>query len=157
MSIQDAIALITILVFLAALHSAATGIAMLLFELVRKKPRTDDESNWCAGRVREKVESQAKCRVVRFGDDEAECAVLMDGYELPRVSFPASVLREKGLKAGDEFIWTIRDTPRIRLSDIDANVPQTDRLTEAEEEELSRLFKESAQHPNGSEESNESA
>ena len=38
MSIQDAIALITILVFLAALHSAATGIAMLLFELVRKKP-----------------------------------------------------------------------------------------------------------------------
>jgi hypothetical protein len=79
------------------------------------------------------------CQVVLLDGDEAECKVFLDEFELPRVRFPASVLREKGLGVGSRFLWTMRDGTTIRPADIDPNVPQSDELTESEQRELARL------------------
>lgn len=83
--------------------------------------------------------SVARCRVVLLDSDSelAECAVLIDDHELPRVSFPAQILRAKGLRVGSWFHWVMRgDRRRIRQADIDTNVPQTDESTSAEKARL---------------------
>lgn len=83
--------------------------------------------------------SVARCRVVLLDSDSelAECAVLIDDHELPRVSFPAQILRAKGLRVGSWFHWIMRgDRRRIRQADIDTNVPQTDESASAEKARL---------------------
>jgi hypothetical protein len=87
-------------------------------------------------------ENVARCWVVSLDGDEAVCAVFLEGYELPRVSFPAGVLRQKGLAVGCRFHWIMRDGSRICPADIDPDVPQTDEMTAAERAELDRLYEE---------------
>lgn len=88
--------------------------------------------------------SVARCRVVLLAPDSelAECAVLIDDHELPRVSFPAQILRAKGLRVGSWFHWIMRsDGRRIRQADINTNVPQTDEDTTVEKARLDDLGK----------------
>jgi hypothetical protein len=67
-----------------------------------------------------------------------------DGYELPCVSFPAWVLRDKNLSEVSQFIWIMRDPRSITPADIDSEVPQTPLiLSEAEQAELEGLYEDS--------------
>lgn len=84
----------------------------------------------------------ARCRLVKYSGDVAECVVLLDGIELPNVGFPASVLHQKGVELGGRFHWIMRDGSRIRVADIDVNVPQTDEMTADERKNLDRLYDE---------------
>ena len=86
-----------------------------------------------------RTEPMALCRVVAFEGGEAECSVLLDGLELPRVGFPAWILKEKQLAVGARFIWIMRDASRIKPADIDTEIPGTNELTASEEAELQRL------------------
>jgi hypothetical protein len=58
------------------------------------------------------------CRVISLAGDEAVCSVLLDGYELPRVGFPARVLRARGLTEGDHFLCVLRDRDHLRPEDV---------------------------------------
>ncbi len=64
----------------------------------------------------------------------------LDGFELPRVSFPAWVIRGKGLTVGGRFIWIMRDAARIQPADIDTMVCQTNKLSAKERDELEELY-----------------
>lgn len=88
------------------------------------------------------LRAMARCRVVAFNGEIAECVVLLDGLELPRVSFPAWIIKHKKLEVGGRFIWIMREGSRVRLADIDPDVPQSDGLTVAEQAELDRLYDE---------------
>ena len=81
----------------------------------------------------------ALCQVVAFEGAEAECSVSLDGLELPRVGFPAGILKGKGLDVGARFIWIMRDASRIKPADIDTEISETNELTASEEAELQRL------------------
>ena len=71
-------------------------------------------------------EATIPCRVIELGPGvEAVCSMLFDGYEVPRVSFPAWVLRAKGLQVGSRFLWLLRHSERILPADVDPNVPQS--------------------------------
>jgi hypothetical protein len=87
--------------------------------------------------------AMALCQVVSFEGDEAECKVFIDGFELPKVSFPAWILRQKGLGIGGRFIWAMRDGSRVRSADIDSDVSQIETLTATERGELDQLYQES--------------
>lgn len=80
---------------------------------------------------------EARCRVVEFGDVEAVCAVILDGYELPRVGLPAAVLRAHNLDVGSWFVWQMRGEPT--LVDIEPEAEPLNELTAAERAELDRL------------------
>jgi hypothetical protein len=88
------------------------------------------------------VDGIALCRVVKFEGEVAECSVQIDGYEVPRVGFPAWVLRRKGLEVGGRFHWIMRDSQHVRPGDIDTDVPQSDELSPEEKAELDRLYEE---------------
>jgi hypothetical protein len=88
--------------------------------------RTVDE-DWKPQMPPQKPEDVILCRVVELAEgSEAVCALIAGGYEIPRVSFPAWVLRQKGLQVGSRFNWLVRDPDRVRPSDIDTNVAQAD-------------------------------
>ncbi len=73
----------------------------------------------------EKTENVIPCQVVELNErEEAVCSMIASGYEIPRVSFPARVLRRKGLRVGSRFNWIVRHPERVRPADIDTNVPQ---------------------------------
>lgn len=110
------------------------------FETIEKYPKEED----CVSTPTEFAQANpvARCRIVSFIGKEAECTVKIHGLELPRVNFPAWILKRKGLNAGSRFHWIMRDGVRIRLADIDAEVPQTDELCAEELAELERLDKE---------------
>jgi hypothetical protein len=85
----------------------------------------------------------ARCTVIGISGRVVECRVLLPGIELPRVSFPTSVLKQKGIVlVGNRFHWIMRDGARVRASDIDGDVPQSDDYTAAENAEFDRLYKE---------------
>jgi hypothetical protein len=98
------------------------------------------EEQWKPRVISTKTEPMARCRVVAFEGDEAVCIVFMDGYEIPRVGFPARVLKAKGLDVGGRFIWTMRDSARVFASDIDTDVPQTDDMGAADKAELEEMY-----------------
>jgi hypothetical protein len=100
------------------------------------------EEDWEPEIARHRVDPMARCQVARIDGDVAECIVFVDDFELPRVSFPARVLRQKGLAEGGRFIWIIRDPSRIRAADIDPDVRQGSAMTPDEEAELDRLHAE---------------
>jgi len=110
------------------------------------KPATEwqfDESRQISA-TKADPETMAICTVVLLGKEQAECSVKTAGYELPRVSFPAGILRDKKLNIGDRFIWTMRDTSRIRPTDIDTEVGQLPfQLTAADKLLLEELHQES--------------
>jgi hypothetical protein len=99
------------------------------------------EPPWRPRGLSQKLEPMARCRLIAFDGREAECAVFVDGYELPKVSFPAWVLKRKGLAVGARFIWIMRDPARVRPADIDASVPQTDEMSRAEQDRLDELYR----------------
>jgi hypothetical protein len=84
--------------------------------------------------------AMALCRVLRYAEKDAECTVFVDGLELPRVAFPAWILRGKNLKVDGRFIWIMRHPSRIRPGDIDPDVQQDDGLTIADKVQLERLY-----------------
>jgi hypothetical protein len=89
------------------------------------------------------VDTVIPCRVVALGDsEEAECSMIVSGYELPRVDFPAAVLRAVGLAAGDYFLWTVRDPEGVVPADLVAVAPPSLDLTPEKKAELDRLYAE---------------
>ena len=79
------------------------------------------------------VDDVALCRVTCFRGETAECEVFMDGFQLPRVGFDASILRSHGLAVGGHFRWH---------PDEDTVMPcpaPSQGLTESERAELERL------------------
>lgn len=127
------------------------GIGLYLKEYqIRSYPPNPDQG-WVIAEARlpdlpvEKAEREAMalCEVVRFEGDEAECSVSVSGYEMPRVSFPARVLRAHNLVVGNRFIWTMRNTPHICLADIDPYLGRAELdLSEADQQLLDELHEE---------------
>ncbi len=88
-------------------------------------------------------ESVIPCHIVELSEGhEAVCAMIADGYEIPRVSFPACILRQKGLQVGSRFNWLVRDPGRVELSDIDTRVPQADEVATVDLARLEALHAE---------------
>ncbi|MGL4554348.1 MAG: hypothetical protein ACRC33_24565 [Gemmataceae bacterium] len=109
---------------------------------VKDNPLSDLEQKWAPEPRIEAAPERIPCTVVELEDsDEAVCSMLAGGYELPRVRFPARVLRAKKLSVGSRFLWIVRDSVNVRPEDIDVNTPQADRRTPEEEAERERLFK----------------
>jgi len=90
----------------------------------------------------QRQDPMARCQVVKFDGNEAECKVFVDGYELPRVGFPTDILRLRGLDAGSRFIWIMRDSSQIRPDDIDPGIPQVDGSNEHDEAKLEEVYQE---------------
>jgi hypothetical protein len=84
-------------------------------------------------------ELRVHCTVKSYSGGEAECEVLMDGLELPRVGFPAAALKAKGLEIGGRFIWIMRDASHIQPNDIHPLASLAVPETTAEEENFRRL------------------
>lgn len=60
------------------------------------------------------------CQIVELGEGpEAVCSTVVDGYEIPRMSFPADILRQKSLSAGSCFIWNMRNAENVEITDVD--------------------------------------
>ncbi len=68
--------------------------------------------------------------------------MVVGGREVPRVSFPAWVLRQKGLQVGDRFRWIVRDSELVQPVDIVTDVSQSDEMTPAEKDHLEALHAE---------------
>lgn len=100
------------------------------------------EDDWYLESNSNESESIARCRVVRFEGEEAICEVHIDGFELPKVSFPSRVIKQKNLEVDGRFHWIMRDGSKIRTADIDVDVPQSDEFTEKENAGLDDLYKE---------------
>lgn len=100
------------------------------------------EKEWAPEITKSTLGPIARCRIVKFVGDVAECSVLLDGLELPNVGFPAWVLKQKGVAQGKRFHWIMRDGIRVRPADIDADVPQVDEMTDAERANVDRLYEE---------------
>jgi len=84
--------------------------------------------------------TMAVCKLILSEGDEAECEMVVAGYEVPRVSFPKWVLDAKALKVGDKFIWTMRDADHISTDDIDTEVGVTEpQLNQADLDRLKQL------------------
>lgn len=95
---------------------------------------------------RSQLSPNIPCRVVDLTDKpEAVCSITMDGFYVPRVRFPALVLRRKGLKVGAYCHWRMRDALRIRASDIVADVPQPVERETVDMETLESLYAEMEQ------------
>lgn len=105
-------------------------------------PAKTVEREWQAEIAPSTLGPVARCQVVKFAGEVAECIVLLDGIELPNVGFPVSALRQKGVGPGSRFHWIMRDGSKIRPGDIDPDVPQTDEMTDAERANLDRLYEE---------------
>jgi hypothetical protein len=86
--------------------------------------------------------SMARCQLIRYDGEEAECVVFLEGFELPRVSFPAWLLRQKGIGIGEWFLWIVRDQANIGPADIASDSHRPDEMTAAERAELERLYEE---------------
>jgi hypothetical protein len=101
----------------------------------------DIEETWTPSvAARKESEEKIRCQVVVIEGEEATCTVFMGDYELPRVSFPAWVIKRKRLRVGGRFLWVIRDADHIRPRDIDTNIPQSDEMTAAEKQDHERLY-----------------
>ncbi len=91
----------------------------------------------------QKVEEVILCQIVDLGEAaEAICAMFTDGHEIPRVSFPAGVLRQMGLHVGSRFNWHVRHPGRVQLSDIDTNVPEAEETATVDMARLEALHAE---------------
>jgi hypothetical protein len=133
--------------FERTVEKPAQRVLMLLWAMERRSQQgipaaPNVEKEWTPRIPRSEQAAMARCRVIAISGAEAECAVFVDGFELPRVSFPAWVLRQKGLRVGGRFIWIMRDDSIIRPGDIDPDVRQSDEMTTAERSELDRLYAE---------------
>jgi len=83
------------------------------------------------------------CVVVEMGDGpDAVCSMTTGEWELTRVSFPAWVLRRKGLGVGARFHWIVRNAACIQSADIDTEVAGADEMTAPEKAALDALFEE---------------
>jgi hypothetical protein len=89
--------------------------------------------------VSTKPVAEVLCSLVRYEGVQAECCVRMNGDEWPRVSFPASVLRIKGIEPGESFIWRMPEDGSVRVADIDSELPAADELSPSEKRELDEL------------------
>ena len=107
-------------------------------------PLSNIEKAWKVQKIpRQRPDDVIPCRVVELGEGaDAVCAMIAGGHEIPRVSFPACILRKKRLQVGSRFNWLVRDPRFVLLSDVDTNVPQSDELTPEEKAELDRLYQE---------------
>jgi hypothetical protein len=87
-------------------------------------PQFPDPESWQTGTVEAEPAVAVPCRVINLGKArEATCSMVVGGRELPRVSFPAWVLRRKGLTAGSRFIWRMPASGDVCLVDISTDVP----------------------------------
>lgn len=92
-------------------------------------------------------EVMAHCELLKIDGDEAVCSVKVSGYEVPSVSFPARVLRAKGVTVGKRFIWTIRNASVISADDIDPETATSTRpqLSDEMQKQFDKLYEESLQ------------
>jgi hypothetical protein len=101
------------------------------------------EKDWEPRLAPQKVEEVILCRIVDLGEaTEAICAMFTGDHEIPRVSFPAAVLRQKGLRIGSWFNWRVRSPALVQPSDIDPNVPQAEELATVDMDRLEALHEE---------------
>jgi hypothetical protein len=98
-----------------------------------------DLKSWQPRPRQAKTTVEVPCRVVSIGKKghEAVCSMVMGGREVPRVSFPAEVLRAKGLKAGSRFLWRMSTSGEVCSVDIITDVPADPSI--ATPEDLHRL------------------
>jgi hypothetical protein len=110
-------------------------------EEAKTKWLVEENRKIALGDTKDEQETMAVCEVLRFDGEDAECLVKLSGYELPCVSFPAKLLRNKGLSKGGRFIWTVREGNFISPADIDTHIPQTitPQLPPEQQAELERL------------------
>lgn len=83
------------------------------------------------------VNAPVPARIESITGPLALCFVEVAGSELP-IEMPLSILSPHATKAGDRFLWRIREAGEIAPEDI-SEVPPN-RLTADEEGEASRLY-----------------
>lgn len=95
------------------------------------------------------TEDRCPCQLTGFEGDEAVCRVITCGWDLPRVGFPAAVLRGLGIVPGQWFWWT--PTGReVTAGEIDPNGadPFPSEMTDEQKAELERLYEASLKRRN---------